>query len=252
VDYIGTGNDARTNADQSETQADFRVSHESVARSEDGRLMYFEHQVQRVPGYRGPLERCSDAEARALLEEFLHFTDVLCPFDYPLPPAGLPGYLHEPYSRNEKAADLLELGMSYVRAIICNERKSMHNRWKAARAFIQKIEDEAEERGWQRRVDEEMKRINEDLASSGKATPQLVYFIGAASGPIKIGIAVSPENRLRGLQTSHHEKLILLATCDGGAKQERAYHGRFAAKRLSGEWFERCPEIEAEIARLNG
>jgi hypothetical protein len=33
--------------------------------------------------------------------------------------------------------------------------------------------------------------------------------------------------------------------------REKMYHRRFAHRRLHGEWFERCPEIEAEIERLN-
>jgi hypothetical protein len=43
-----------------------------------------------------------------------------------------------------------------------------------------------------------------------------VYFIQAGvGGPIKIGEADSPEDRLRALQTAHHEQLTLLATVDG-------------------------------------
>ncbi len=44
--------------------------------------------------------------------------------------------------------------------------------------------------------------------------------------------------------------LRILAKTEGSRTQERAYHARFAAIRLHGEWFERTPEIEAEIERL--
>jgi hypothetical protein len=37
----------------------------------------------------------------------------------------------------------------------------------------------------------------------------------------------------------------------GGLHVELEYHQRFRAHHLRGEWFERCPEIEAEIERLN-
>lgn len=79
---------------------------------------------------------------------------------------------------------------------------------------------------------------------------QSVYFIQAESGPIKIGIALDPGERLAGLQISHFEKLTLLAAVEGGIALETELHRRFARFKIRGEWFERCPEIEAEIARL--
>ena len=83
--------------------------------------------------------------------------------------------------------------------------------------------------------------------------PQRVYFIQAGKGgPIKIGIAEKPRQRLKGLQTSHHEELRLLATTHGGADQEAAYHKQFGEWRLKGEWFEPASPILAEIARLKG
>lgn len=79
-----------------------------------------------------------------------------------------------------------------------------------------------------------------------------VYFIQCGEGgPIKIGIARDPAKRLAGLQTGHFERLQLRALTTGGAKQERAYHDRFAAHRLHGEWFSPHPDLLAEIARLN-
>lgn len=78
-----------------------------------------------------------------------------------------------------------------------------------------------------------------------------VYFIGMKDGPIKIGISGNIKSRLRALQTSNPIPLTLLATTDGGGLMEAEYHRRFAKHRLSGEWFQRCPEIEAEINRLN-
>jgi excisionase family DNA binding protein len=81
---------------------------------------------------------------------------------------------------------------------------------------------------------------------------QAVYFIGAKEGPIKIGRALFPEQRLKEIQLGYPYELTILATTPGAAGVERAYHLRFAEHRLNGEWFTRCPEIEAEIARLGG
>jgi hypothetical protein len=77
------------------------------------------------------------------------------------------------------------------------------------------------------------------------------YFIGAASGPVKIGFAVNVGRRLRDLQNACPLPLALLASVRGGQTREQAYHYRFHEFRLHGEWFERSPEILAEIDRLN-
>lgn len=80
---------------------------------------------------------------------------------------------------------------------------------------------------------------------------QAVYFMASKDGPIKIGRALFPEQRLKEVQLGYPYPLELLATTPGGAGAERSYHQRFAAHRLNGEWFERCPEILAEIERLS-
>lgn len=77
------------------------------------------------------------------------------------------------------------------------------------------------------------------------------YFIGGEDGPVKIGFSRFVEGRLKDMCFHSPIKLLILATVAGGRGQETAYHDKFAAHRLHGEWFERCPEIEAEIERLN-
>lgn len=83
------------------------------------------------------------------------------------------------------------------------------------------------------------------------AMEKVVYFVGAESGPVKIGVAANPKERLANLQTAHFEKLTLLALASGGSDAERKYHERFAAHRLQGEWFIRHDEIIEEISHLN-
>jgi hypothetical protein len=244
VDYDSAQIEPRTNAEQSETGGDFRVNHES-----DKRLHYSEHQVQLTPDYSGPLERCSPDEVRALFCEILERTKVCSVWDWPLPPSGLPGYVGYGYTRDAPEAQLLELGIRYVQAIVKNERKAMHNRWADAADFIYKIEKNTGER-IQRKLAE--RQVQAAMAEARKrAASNRVYFIASETGPIKIGKARSPKKRLRSLQTGYHEKLSILAWCWGGEDVEKTYHKRFADRRLSGEWFERCPEIEAEIERLN-
>jgi hypothetical protein len=79
----------------------------------------------------------------------------------------------------------------------------------------------------------------------------VVYFIGCeGSTAIKIGVSESADVRMKDLQCGSPVRLVLLATVLGGLKEERAYHARFASSRLHGEWFERTPELLAEIDRL--
>lgn len=219
-------------------------------RDDDGRLMYYEHQLQRSAYYRGCLDDMSIEEVRALAEDLFSYAGFDDVMGFPLPPAGLPGHVARKYDYAEPAAELLSIGVAYLCAVVNNERRSMHNRWQEARTFIDKIEKRTREECWEEEVAERTRKAEAEIAAAA-ATKQYVYFIGAASGPIKIGIAIRPPARLSGLQTSHHEKLELLATCEGDLELEKAYHRRFAANRLSGEWFERTPEIEAEIERLN-
>lgn len=218
-------------------------------RAEDGRLMYCEHQLQRSRYYRGCLDDMTIDEVRALAEELFSYAGFDDIMGFPLPPAGLPGHVTSKYDYAEPAADLISIGVAYLCAVATNERRTMHNRWKEARAFIDKIKERTREECWEEEVAERTRRAEAEIAAA-VAAKQYVYFIGAASGPIKIGIATRPLARLSGLQTSHHEKLDLLATCEGDLELEKAYHRRFAAHRLSGEWFERTPELMAEIERL--
>lgn len=145
---------------------------------------------------------------------------------------------------DEDVATLLSIGLDFARAIIDDEPYLIGDAWIEARRHVARLAKEADERLKVRKLAEARE------ASKGKARAQRVYFIASEGGPIKIGIAKDPEARLRGLQTSHPERLSVLATCPGGPLKERLYHARFAGHRLSGEWFARAPEIEAEIDRL--
>lgn len=77
-----------------------------------------------------------------------------------------------------------------------------------------------------------------------------IYFVQAATGQIKIGTALNVETRLAALRSHSPVALDLLFTMPGGYREERAYHTRFSAHRLHGEWFDPHPDILAEIERL--
>lgn len=83
-------------------------------------------------------------------------------------------------------------------------------------------------------------------------TDATIYFIQRGEGgPIKIGITASLTSRLRSLQTSSPTRLTVLATMPGTVEDEAGLHERFAAVRLSGEWFEPAEVLLAFIATLS-
>lgn len=106
---------------------------------------------------------------------------------------------------------------------------------------------------------EDFRRNNQQLIEENTPRPRgkptrrgdHLYFIGSDTGPIKIGSSANPEKRLKALQTSHPYKLRILAIARGEARREGIVHCQFAAHRLEGEWFDRHPDILAEIDRLN-
>ena len=94
-------------------------------------------------------------------------------------------------------------------------------------------------------------RNDKILADHMRTSPdRLVYFIGAADGPVKIGMAVDPLARLSGLQSANPRELAILAIAKGGRQAELRYHWRFRAIRIRGEWFERTYEVLAEMQRV--
>ncbi len=64
------------------------------------------------------------------------------------------------------------------------------------------------------------------------------YIIQAGpTGPVKIGRADDPEDRMRTLQTGQAEELRIIRIVDTPYDCEGAFHERFAEHRLRGEWF---------------
>lgn len=70
-----------------------------------------------------------------------------------------------------------------------------------------------------------------------------LYCIEAGEGgPVKIGTAVSPKQRMRQLQTGNHLRLALVGAIDAGDdadRVERLIHSQLVDYRLTGEWYRR-------------
>lgn len=85
--------------------------------------------------------------------------------------------------------------------------------------------------------------------STGVRHPGHVYFI-LVGDKVKIGYSARPLDRLRALQTSHPDKLHILATLPGSQKTEGRLHERFDRYKVRGEWFHFTPEIRQFINRF--
>lgn len=80
----------------------------------------------------------------------------------------------------------------------------------------------------------------------------MIYIIQSVTGPIKIGLAESPEQRLRDLQVANPYGLILCGhfpTRDDRAFELQA-HRVCQVHRLSGEWFRNTKPVCEYVLRL--
>lgn len=81
-------------------------------------------------------------------------------------------------------------------------------------------------------------------------SPGFVYF--ARSGNrVKIGYSTNPEKRMAALKVGLPEGIDEWVARIGTPADEKFYHRRYKAYRLSGEWFEMIPEIRETMDALS-
>lgn len=85
-------------------------------------------------------------------------------------------------------------------------------------------------------------------------TPGYVYFVQSSAGPIKIGSSKNPRRRIKLLDIGASVLTLLATEQHPGGKEaylaEKAYHARFSASNVKGEWFAPTPELLAVIEDL--
>lgn len=86
-------------------------------------------------------------------------------------------------------------------------------------------------------------RVDHPRRATSRPHKQWVYFIQCTAGPIKIGVAVDVEERLRTLQCGSPFELRLIARVPGGYDLEADLHRRLCEHRLHGEWFANTPVV---------
>lgn len=80
-----------------------------------------------------------------------------------------------------------------------------------------------------------------------------VYAIQAGEdGPVKIGTALRPWERLATLQTANPVRLRGVAVWWGSQREERVVHELFADRRLEGEWFKPTDDLLWLVDLLGG
>jgi hypothetical protein len=71
-----------------------------------------------------------------------------------------------------------------------------------------------------------------------------VYFIrGERGGPIKIGHAANPSERLKAMQTGSPVKLRIIGIVPGGIRKEAELHKQFGYLHAHNEWFRSSKEL---------
>lgn len=79
-----------------------------------------------------------------------------------------------------------------------------------------------------------------------------IYFIRAGR-TVKIGYTGGdPRKRLAALQTGNHRRLDLVLAIPGELADEARLHDRFAAHRVTGEWFTYARPVRALVRSLRG
>jgi hypothetical protein len=77
----------------------------------------------------------------------------------------------------------------------------------------------------------------------------MIYFIqDTVTRAIKIGYSTNPQKRLKHLQNSNQNKLVLLYAMHGELEHEAELLQRFDKFKLEGEWFK--PEIAGAVSQI--
>lgn len=238
VDGHGSPRDSRKRCEPSERF--FGDGWLPGARATDG--------LDRDPEYRGLLIDRSPREVAFMLSEAIEYFG-LQNSDMPLKPIDNgPGHSGD-LEYHSDASSVWQLGMKAIYGMAQGRPRSVSNAWRDMATLVIHARRDGVNEERARREEADLKFIRDTERRT--IADGFVYFIGGDEGPIKIGWSSNVEGRLKGLQTSHAAPLKVYAFKKGRLAHEAWYHKRFAAHRLHGEWFERHPDVLAEIERLS-
>ncbi len=91
-------------------------------------------------------------------------------------------------------------------------------------------------------------KILPDLPGCEWESGCIYYILSGETGRVKIGFTNSdPTKRLKSLQTGSPTKLGIVAIHPGTIALEAKLHGKFAADRLHGEWFDFSDDLIVHV-----
>lgn len=99
-------------------------------------------------------------------------------------------------------------------------------------------------------IDEWKKRAAQTRHEAQPCNTWLYFIEAGCGGPIKIGVANDPWDRLSTFQTSHFEDLRLLAVCYSSQFEERLIHRELDGDRIRGEWFQPSERLYRAIKAI--
>jgi hypothetical protein len=78
-----------------------------------------------------------------------------------------------------------------------------------------------------------------------------VYIVRpGARNIVKIGHTGNIHKRIKEMQISSPERILLIATIEGGEREERQIHTRLRSERIRGEWFKLSKPVREFLQRL--
>jgi hypothetical protein len=93
-------------------------------------------------------------------------------------------------------------------------------------------------------------RLKRQITDEKDQTEKVYFILNPITNHVKIGTSRKPLQRLRDLQTSSPGRLVLLATIPGDRRMESLFHRHYESCRVSGEWFQLTPKMQAHIEEL--
>lgn len=99
-------------------------------------------------------------------------------------------------------------------------------------------------------MDEWMKQAAEFREKTRPCNTWLYFIESGEGGPIKIGIARDPWERIETLQIGNPEPLRLLTLCYSSQDEERQIHRVLKDDRIHGEWFVPSERLYAAIEAI--
>jgi len=97
-----------------------------------------------------------------------------------------------------------------------------------------------------------MAAISERYLQENNQKGYIYAVLAPEAQRVKIGFSVTPEKRLKALQTGSPERLVLVGSWEGWLFQEQQIHSFFSEHRYNNEWFNLSASLQRFIENKTG